>query len=471
AMVLGLNWEGVGKVIGSRGVRWWSGEKWGKWSSRYHLSSPVVHAGPNLEHMDLEDKYVSTQPYPKQLDEVFTATTYLKVQENVKLIVKEHVILEKPTSSSGTLSSLQHLAKDISFGDLFFNDKPSEADNEKTTAETEAESMVSVIIQQDTSSIYPMTTRIIDLNSRPDSSNVKVTAIKESKNLTTLSLDELIGNLKVYEEVIKKDYETVKSKREQSRSIAFKARKESSDDDSSTSDSEDEDYAMAVRDFKKFFKRRGQFVRQPHEEKNHSKEIKATKMAKAKENALSVEIRIILSENVRNYQDIKIKRRLLEDLGVIATKMKRRRQRTKNVLWLKLPMRMLPNILVFKEVTALAISTTEAEYVSAEKACQQSLWMKQALVDYGVRLDDILIMCDNKGAIYLSKNPVQHSQTKYIEIHHHFLRDNVQKGNISIEKVSPEDNIVDIVTKPLKGLSAAIMSLIMSLKCEHGVVN
>ncbi|GKC70925.1 hypothetical protein Tco_1116808 [Tanacetum coccineum] len=67
--------------------------------------------------------------------------------------------------------------------------------------------------------------------------------------------DELIRNLKVYEEIIKKDSETIKSKREQSRSIALKARKESSDDDSSTSDSEDEEYAMAVRDFKKFFKR------------------------------------------------------------------------------------------------------------------------------------------------------------------------------------------------------------------------
>ncbi|GJY18228.1 hypothetical protein Tco_0389719 [Tanacetum coccineum] len=92
----------------------------------------------------------------------------------------------------------------------------------------------------------------------------KVTAIEESKNLTTLSLDELIGNLKVYEEVIKKDSETVKSKREQSRSIALKARKESSDDDSSTSDSEDEEYAMAVRDFKKFFKRRGRFCGDPN---------------------------------------------------------------------------------------------------------------------------------------------------------------------------------------------------------------
>ncbi|GJU32269.1 hypothetical protein Tco_1175858 [Tanacetum coccineum] len=86
--------------------------------------------------------------------------------------------------------------------------------------------------------------------------HAKVTAIEESKNLTTLPLDELIGNLKVYEEVIKKDFETVKGKKEQSRSLALKVKKEVSDEDSSSSDSEDEEYAMAVKEFKKFFKRR-----------------------------------------------------------------------------------------------------------------------------------------------------------------------------------------------------------------------
>ncbi|GJZ83446.1 hypothetical protein Tco_0648619 [Tanacetum coccineum] len=80
------------------------------------------------------------------------------------------------------------------------------------------------------------------------------------------------GNIGVYEEVIKKDSESVKSKREQSRSIALKAIKDSSDDNISTSDSEDEEYAMAVRDFKKFFKRRGRFIRYPHDiEKINSK--------------------------------------------------------------------------------------------------------------------------------------------------------------------------------------------------------
>ncbi|GJY29025.1 retrovirus-related pol polyprotein from transposon TNT 1-94 [Tanacetum coccineum] len=103
-----------------------------------------------------------------------------------------------------------------------------------------------------------------------------------------------------------------------------------------------------------------------------------------------------------------------------------------------------------KKQTALAISTTEAEYVSAGKACQQALWMKQALVDYDVKLNDVPVLCDNKGAIDLSKNPVLHSHTKHIESRHHFLRNNVQKGNISIEKVASEDNIADILTKPLK---------------------
>nr|GEZ67013.1 retrovirus-related Pol polyprotein from transposon TNT 1-94 [Tanacetum cinerariifolium] len=62
-----------------------------------------------------------------------------------------------------------------------------------------------------------------------------------------------------------------------------------------------------------------------------------------------------------------------------------------------------------KKQTALAISVTKAEYISAEKACQQALWMKQALIDYDVRFDDVLIMCDKKYRIDISKNPVKHS--------------------------------------------------------------
>ncbi|GJY98266.1 hypothetical protein Tco_0515176 [Tanacetum coccineum] len=136
------------------------------------LPTPSVLAGPNLEHSDVEITDPSSQPQPEHMDEGFTATAYPDVQENLKLTVDEQVIPEEPVSSTGTLSSLQHLAKDFSFGDQFLNDKPSEADNEKTTADTEAESMVSVTIQQDTSIIPPMTSPVIDLVSRPDSPNV-----------------------------------------------------------------------------------------------------------------------------------------------------------------------------------------------------------------------------------------------------------------------------------------------------------
>ncbi|GJY14609.1 hypothetical protein Tco_0385031 [Tanacetum coccineum] len=108
------------------------------------LSTPGVHAGPNLEHTDAETADATSQPQPGQMDE----------------------------DSTGTLSSLQHLAKDFSFGDQFFNDKPLEANNEKATADTEAESMVSVTIHQDTSAIPPITSPVIDLVSVPNSPTV-----------------------------------------------------------------------------------------------------------------------------------------------------------------------------------------------------------------------------------------------------------------------------------------------------------
>nr|GEU92584.1 reverse transcriptase domain-containing protein [Tanacetum cinerariifolium] len=73
------------------------------------ISSPVVHAGSDREHMDLDVANVSPQPSTEQLDKGFTATVYLNVQENLKLAVEEPVLLEEPASSSGTLSSLQHL--------------------------------------------------------------------------------------------------------------------------------------------------------------------------------------------------------------------------------------------------------------------------------------------------------------------------------------------------------------------------
>nr|GEU43226.1 zf-CCHC domain-containing protein/UBN2 domain-containing protein [Tanacetum cinerariifolium] len=95
----------------------------------------------------------------------------------------------------------------------------------------------------------------------------KVMAIEKSKDLSSLALDELIGNLKAHEVVMEKDFKIYRGKKERVKSIALKAKKESSDDETSTSVIDDEEYVMAVRNFQKFFKRKCKFVRQPREEK------------------------------------------------------------------------------------------------------------------------------------------------------------------------------------------------------------
>ncbi|GKA21081.1 hypothetical protein Tco_0701070 [Tanacetum coccineum] len=97
--------------------------------------------------------------------------------------------------------------------------------------------------------------------------SAKVTTIEESKDLSSLALDELIGNHKVHEVIMEKDFLIYKGKKERVKSIALKAKKESSDDETSTSRNDNEEYAMVIRNFKKFFKRKGGFVRQPREEK------------------------------------------------------------------------------------------------------------------------------------------------------------------------------------------------------------
>ncbi|GKA91732.1 hypothetical protein Tco_0813657 [Tanacetum coccineum] len=104
-------------------------------------------------------------------------------------------------------------------------------------------------------------------------------AIEESKDLSTLHLDELIRNLKVYEVVLEKDSETSKVKKEKYKSLALIARKVSSDEDELCSGS-DEEYAMAMRDFHKFFRRRGNFIRQPHDDKKSFRKIKEEKKGK-----------------------------------------------------------------------------------------------------------------------------------------------------------------------------------------------
>jgi hypothetical protein len=76
-----------------------------------------------------------------------------------------------------------------------------------------------------------------------------------------------------------------------------------------------------------------------------------------------------------------------------------------------------------KKQNLVALSTVEAECVAAGACCAQLLWMKQILSDFGCEFSKIPLLCDNKNAIKLTNNLVQHSRTKHIDIRYHFLRD------------------------------------------------
>src|SRR5262249_9078648 len=102
-----------------------------------------------------------------------------------------------------------------------------------------------------------------------------------------------------------------------------------------------------------------------------------------------------------------------------------------------------------KKQNSVALSTAEAEYIAAGSCCAQVLWIKQQLKDYGFVLEKVPIYCDNTSAINLSKNPIQHSKSKHIEVRHHFIRDHVCKNNVELLFVDSENQFADVFTKPL----------------------
>ncbi|GJT31472.1 hypothetical protein Tco_0911747 [Tanacetum coccineum] len=128
-------------------------------------------------------------PNPKPMYDDFIATVYPKVHESLKHTTKEHVHLENPLSSSGTLSSMKNLDDAFTFDDQFLNDKPTEEEPGKTTVETEAESMVNVPIHQASTSVPPLSTSIIDLSPpKPVSSPLQEPVIAATTEATTTTL-------------------------------------------------------------------------------------------------------------------------------------------------------------------------------------------------------------------------------------------------------------------------------------------
>ncbi|GJZ94071.1 retrovirus-related pol polyprotein from transposon TNT 1-94 [Tanacetum coccineum] len=102
-----------------------------------------------------------------------------------------------------------------------------------------------------------------------------------------------------------------------------------------------------------------------------------------------------------------------------------------------------------KKQTSTSISSTEAEYIAMSGCCAQILWMRSQLSDYGFAYNHIPLYCDNKSVIALCCNNVQHSRSKHIDIRHHFIREQVEKGVVELYFVRTEYQLADIFTKAL----------------------
>ncbi|GKB41153.1 retrovirus-related pol polyprotein from transposon TNT 1-94 [Tanacetum coccineum] len=102
-----------------------------------------------------------------------------------------------------------------------------------------------------------------------------------------------------------------------------------------------------------------------------------------------------------------------------------------------------------KKQKSTAISTTEAEYIAMSGCCAQILWMRSQLTDYGFAFNNIPLYCDNKSAIALCCNNVQHSRSKHIDIRHHFIREQVENGVVELYFVTTDYQLADIFTKAL----------------------
>ncbi|GJS99850.1 hypothetical protein Tco_0821020 [Tanacetum coccineum] len=96
-----------------------------------------------------------------------------------------------------------------------------------------------------------------------------------------------------------------------------------------------------------------------------------------------------------------------------------------------------------------AISSTKAEYIALSGCCAQVLWMRSQLTDYGFGFNKIPMYCDNKSAIALCCNNVQHSRSKHIDIRFHFIKEHVENGVIELYFVNTEYQLADIFTKAL----------------------
>ena len=98
----------------------------------------------------------------------------------------------------------------------------------------------------------------------------------------------------------------------------------------------------------------------------------------------------------------------------------------------------------------MALSTTKAEYVASCSASCEVVWLKKLLSNlFDLQLDATCIYCDNQSCVRLSENPVFHGKLKHIKMKYHYIRDMEQRGTVKLQYVAMDDQIADVLMKPL----------------------
>ena len=109
----------------------------------------------------------------------------------------------------------------------------------------------------------------------------------------------------------------------------------------------------------------------------------------------------------------------------------------------------------------VALSTTEAEYIAANEAGKEVIWLKNYLNELGVKQADYVIHCDSQSAIYLSRNSMYHSRTKHIDLRYHWIQDAILNKMFQLRKIHTDKNSSDMLTKvvPRQKLEFCIKSI------------
>jgi len=104
-----------------------------------------------------------------------------------------------------------------------------------------------------------------------------------------------------------------------------------------------------------------------------------------------------------------------------------------------------------KKQPIVTLSTTEAEFISATSCACQAIWLRRILQQLGQNQEEsTTIHCDNSSAIKLCKNPVLHGRSKHIDVRFHFIRELTNMGVVEVIHCNTQNQIADIMTKPLK---------------------